>query len=181
MTRTLKWISAVIALLALAFIAYRLSLPAEAKLSPQETVLFEKNGLRIEVTYGRPWKKDRKIFGELVPYGKVWRTGANEATVFISNHDLVVDGKKLRAGKYSLWTIPQPDKWIVIFNSKMYPWGVNFEEQALREAAFDAIAVEIPVETTPELTEQFAITIEDLAKPELVMKWEHTMVRVPLK
>jgi hypothetical protein len=69
------------------------------------------------------------IFGGLVPYGEVWRTGANEATTFTTNQDLLVDGSFLAAGKYTLWTIPGPESWKVIFNSKMYPWGIDTDKK----------------------------------------------------
>ncbi len=96
--------------------------------SPEETVTYEENSLDLEVFYNRPYKKDRVIFGGLVPYGQVWRTGANEATTFSTNEDLLIDGSTLEAGKYTLWTIPMENSWKVIFNSKMYPWGINLDQ-----------------------------------------------------
>src|SRR5690606_27808014 len=119
--------------------------------SPEDIVLYEENSLELEVFYNRPYKKDRVIFGELVPYDVVWRTGANEATTFTTNKDLLVDGSYLPAGKYTLWTIPGEETWKVIFNSKMYPWGIDSEMKAYREAEFDVLVLEVPVQNMNEV------------------------------
>ena len=89
------------------------------KHSPEVTEIYEKDGLNIEIFYSSPAKKDREIFGALVPYNEVWRTGANEATTFTTNKDLLIDGQTLPAGEYTLWTIPGEKSWQIIFNSKM--------------------------------------------------------------
>jgi hypothetical protein len=115
----------------------------------------------------------------LEPYGKVWRTGANEATTFTTNKDLTIGGKNLPAGKYTLWTIPNKEKWTVIFNSKMYSWGVSFGG-ASREAAADVLQVEVPVETLPAVQEQFLISFDE-AVPAMVLAWDMTKITVPLK
>ena len=95
------------------------------RLSPKDTVEFKLNDLKLEVFYNRPYKKERKIFGALVPYNEVWRTGANEATTFETNSTLDINGMPLVAGKYTLWTVPKDSTWTVIFNTKQYKWGVN--------------------------------------------------------
>ena len=77
----------------------------------------------ISVNYSSPAVKGRTIWGDLVPYGKVWRTGANEATVFETSGDLVINGQKLPAGKYGLFTIPGEKEWTIIFNSVWEQWG----------------------------------------------------------
>src|SRR6056297_2810384 len=82
--------------------------------SPEDTVTYQKDDLTLEVFYNRPYKKDRQIFGGLVPYGEVWRTGANEATTFFTSKDILVDGSLLPAGEYTLWTIPMESSWKVI-------------------------------------------------------------------
>ena len=93
------------------------------RLSPKDTVKFELNDLKLRVFYNRPFKKNREIFGALVPYNQVWRTGANEATTFETNNGLDIDNMHLPAGKYTLWTVPKDSVWTVIFNSKQttYP------------------------------------------------------------
>jgi len=149
--------------------------------SPEDISLYEEASLKLEVFYNRPYKKDRVIFGNLVPYGEVWRTGANEATTFYSNEDLLVDGSFLKAGTYTLWTIPMKDSWKVIFNSKMYPWGIDLDKKAYRDPAFDVLTLEIPV-TQPEIIlEQFSIFFEK--SNEIVflkLAWDQTLVSIPL-
>jgi hypothetical protein len=77
--------------------------------SPEEQIEYKQDDLQIVVFYNRPYKKGREIFGALVPFGKVWRTGANEASTFETNQDLQFKGKTLKKGRYSLWTIPELD------------------------------------------------------------------------
>lgn len=149
--------------------------------SPEETVHYAKDGLAIDITYCRPYKKGRKIFGGLVPYDQVWRTGANKPTTFTTNQDLTIDGKTLQAGKYTLWTMPHADKWEVFFNRKMYNWGINMDGKASRDPEEDAVAVTVPVEALPEVLEQFTISVEDAKVPTLVFAWDKTKVSVTLR
>ena len=150
--------------------------------SPEDIVLYEEDSLELEVFYNRPYKKDREVFGALVPYGEVWRTGANEATTFYTNKDLLVDGSFLPAGKYTLWTIPGEESWKVIFNSKMYPWGIDTDKKAYRDAEFDSLVLEVPVQNMNEEMEQFSIYFEranDLVI--LNLAWDQTRVTLPLQ
>ena len=149
--------------------------------SPEDISHYEEASLEMEVFYNRPFKKDRVIFGNLVPYGEVWRTGANEATTFYSNEDLFVDGSFLKAGTYTLWTIPMKDSWKVIFNSKMYPWGIDLDKKAYRDPDFDVLTIEIPVTQPDTILEQFSIYFEkanDLVF--LKLGWDQTLVVIPL-
>lgn len=149
--------------------------------SPEDISHYEEASLKLEVIYNRPYKKDRIIFGNLVPYGEVWRTGANEATTFYSNEDLLADGSFLKAGTYTLWTIPMKDSWKVIFNSKMYPWGIDLDKKASRDPAFDVLTLEIPVTQPDIILEQFSIYFEkanDLVF--LKLGWDQTLVAIPL-
>ena len=110
----------------------QLSLP---RLSPQAMVTQTVGITEIEITYCRPGVKGRIIWGELVPYDKIWRTGANEATTISFSTDVMVNGNKLVKGKYSLFTIPTQTEWTVIFNKQPDIWGIgNYkeEEDALR-------------------------------------------------
>ena len=150
--------------------------------SPEDMVSYTQGDLKLEVFYNRPYKKGREIFGNLVPYNEVWRTGANEATTFETNKDIMVDGSLLEAGKYTLWTIPMENSWKVIFNDKMYPWGINLEEDAYRDPEFDALVLEVPVRELKKTQEQFTITFDK--KNEFVflkLGWDNTLVRVPIK
>ena len=150
--------------------------------SPEDTVTFQEEDLQLEVFYNRPYKKNREIFGGLVPYNEVWRTGANEATTFTTSHDLLVDGSFLPAGKYTLWTIPMEDSWKVIFNSAMYPWGITVDKVPSRLPENDVLTVEIPVEKLETPVEQFTIDFQE-AHDFIFMNlaWDQTLVRVPLK
>lgn len=150
--------------------------------SPEDIVQYQEDSLELEVFYNRPFKKDRIIFGELVPYGEVWRTGANEATTFTTNQDLLVDGSLLKKGKYTLWTIPGEESWKVIFNSKMYPWGIDQDKKPSREPEFDALVIEVPTSNLERTMEQFSIYFEranDLIFMNL--SWDNTKVTFPLQ
>ncbi len=172
-----------LALLAAPFLfAFNPSTPVQKpKASPAATATYNKDGLKIEVNYSRPSKKGREIFGGLVPFDEVWRTGANAAATFETNKDLIVGGKTLPAGKYTLWTIPHEKTWEVIFNKKMYPWGTNEKGLASREADADVVSVTVPVEVLPELVEQFTIDVREDKVPMLVLAWDYMQVAVPLK
>lgn len=181
MKKILKWTGIVVGVLAVVlFGAYKYLQANTKKASPEATAEYKKDGTEISVFYCRPSKKGRVIFGGLEPYGKVWRTGANEATTFTTNKDLNIGGKTLPAGKYTLWTIPNKEKWTIIFNSKMYGWGVSFGGVASREASADVLQVDVPVEALPSVQEQFLISFDE-AVPAMVLAWDMTKVSVPLK
>ncbi len=111
----------------------------------------------ITITYSRPGVKGRKIWGGLVPYGKVWRTGANEATTFEVSDDVTIDGKPLPKGIYSLHTIPGPDQWTIIFNKVANQWGsFNYDESK------DALRVTAVPQKAP-FTEWMAFEIPSLS------------------
>ncbi len=149
----------------------------------------------VKIHYSRPYKRGREnIFGTkessaLVPFGEVWRTGANEATEITTTRDLTIGGKKLPAGTYSLFTTPGPESWTIHFNSKLglsgngyfYPETGKFEEVDL--APTEVMSVTAPVEALEEKDEvdQFTISFESKAAgTELVFTWIRTRVRVAL-
>jgi hypothetical protein len=150
--------------------------------SPEEKVSFNDGNLQIDVIYNRPFKKGRVIFGEneLVPFGKVWRTGANEATVFETNKALKFGDNTLAPGKYSLWTIPNETSWTIIFNSETGQWGVGFNGEANRKTENDVLSVDAPVVSIEKEFEQFTISIEESDDDlELTFIWDKTLVAVP--
>lgn len=153
------------------------------KYSPEEHITFEQDSLRIEVLYNRPYKKNRDIFGNLVPYGEVWRTGANEATTFKTNQDLLIEGSPLKAGKYTLWSIPNETSWVIIFNEKMYNWGVNFSDgKASRVEEFDVLKVEVPFSKNLKPIEQFTIYFdEQFGDINMFLAWDDIVVPMSLK
>lgn len=96
---------------------------AQPRLSPPQLAEVMLGTTKVALNYGAPSVRGRAIWGGLVQYGEVWRTGANEATTFEVSHDVLVNGQKLPAGKYALFTIPDPNEWTVIFNSQAQQWG----------------------------------------------------------
>ncbi|WP_159020500.1 DUF2911 domain-containing protein [Algibacter sp. L3A6] len=152
------------------------------RLSPKDTVKFELNDLELKVFYNRPYKKNRDVFGALVPFDKVWRTGANEATTFETNKPLEVKGMPLPAGKYTLWTVPKDSVWTVIFNTKQYSWGVDSEMKPMWDPNYDALSIEVPVRDLRKPVEQFTIAFDNSTDDLfLTMAWDVVKVSVPLK
>lgn len=148
--------------------------------SPEDEVVYHRGDLKVSILYNRPYKKGRLIFGGLVPYGKVWRTGANEATIFQTNKDLMIEGKRLPAGKYTLWTIPREDSWTVIFNSETGQWGINSEGEANHNPSMDVLDVDLPTVKQGKEFEQFTIMFEDVGSDaEMILIWNTTLVTVP--
>ena len=148
--------------------------------SPEEKISFSQDSLNVDVFYNRPYKKGRQIFGGLVPYGKVWRTGANEATIFETNKALNFKGKTLKAGKYTLWTIPGEDAWSIIFNTEYGQWGINYDGEANRNPAKDILSIEVPAVQQEREFEQFTISFEKTGEDaEMVLIWDKTLVAVP--
>ncbi len=151
-------------------------------LSPKDTVEFSLNDLKLEVFYNRPSKRDRDIFGGLVAYNKVWRTGANEATTFETNQPLKIGDDYLAVGKYTLWTVPGENFWEVIFNSKQYEWGVDDAMKPMRDPKFDVINIKVPVEKLTNTVEQFTIAFDNSTDNlSLTMAWDDVKIVVPLK
>lgn len=150
--------------------------------SPESEVVFNDGPFRMSVFYNRPFKKGRKIFGELVPYGKVWRTGANEATVFSVNRPVTIGGQRLKGGKYSLWTIPDSMQWTIIFNSEYGQWGVNSNMEANLNPKRDELKVDVPVTRHPQIVEQFTIElIKSDGMAEMILMWDDLRVTIPFE
>lgn len=148
--------------------------------SPEEIVNFQDKNLTIKLFYNRPYKKGREIFGGLVPYGMVWRTGANEATTFETNLELQIEGKTLPRGKYTLWTIPAEETWTIIFNSEFGQWGVNSQGVANRDPQRDVLTIQVPAVKQDKVFEQFTISFDKVGEEaEMVLIWDTTLVAVP--
>jgi len=148
--------------------------------SPEDQIEYKQDGLEVRVFYNRPYKKGRDIFGSLVPFDKVWRTGANEASTFETNKDLSFEGQTLKKGKYTLWSIPGQDVWTVIFNSEYGQWGIGPDGEANRDPNRDVLKINVqPVQTQREF-EQFTISFEKVGEEaEMVLIWDKTLVAVP--
>ena len=146
----------------------------ETKPSPMAIAATKVDDAYIKIVYSQPQKRDRKIFGALVPYSKVWRLGANEATEITLTQDMTFAGQKLPAGTYSMYAIPEKDQWTLIFNSALGEWGAyNYDESK------DVIRLEVPTQKTDETYQPFTMMFnEDGTK--LTMMWDNTKVVVPV-
>ena len=125
------------------------------------------DGVKIMVMYGQPSARGRKIMGELVPYKKVWRTGANATTSIVFTGDVMIGGKKVSQGKYGLYTIPGETEWTIIIN-KAIKWGADDYKESE-----DVARVIVPASKTSAFVEAFTISVE---KDQVVLKWENTQV-----
>jgi hypothetical protein len=139
-------------------------------LSPQETVKGVVDGSNVEIVYCRPSARGRKMLGGVEPYGKVWRTGANAATTISFDKDVTVEGKALPAGKYALFTIPNENEWVIIFNKKYDTWGAYDYEKNKGE---DALQVTVKAGKAKAFVETFTMGIE---KNQVNLQWENTAV-----
>jgi len=134
------------------------------------------DGKTITVDYSSPRAKGRKIFGGLVPYGEVWRTGANEATTFVTTADVMVGGTHVPAGSYTIFTIPNKDKWTLVISKKTGEWGTNYPgpENDLARIAMKASAL-------PAAAENFTIAFDKTSGGcVLRMDWETTRASVDI-
>ncbi len=131
----------------------------------------------IRVTYSRPAKAGREVFGKLVPYGKVWRVGANEAPEIKFYQDVTIGGKKLPAGTYALLTIPNEKEWTLIFSSDLDQWGAYSYNEAL-----DLARVTAPVQKSETVLESFSIQFakKDAKNAVMYLGWDTTVVAVPV-
>ncbi|HXB22780.1 MAG TPA: DUF2911 domain-containing protein [Candidatus Solibacter sp.] len=145
--------------------------------SPPGTAEVTLKGKKITIDYSRPSMKGRKIVGELVPYGKVWRTGANEATTLTTDADLNIGGTNVPAGKYTLYTLPSEGTWKLIINKQTGQWGTVYDEsQDLARVDLKKSALQSPIE-------QFTISCnkKNDSTADLVLQWETTELSVPVK
>ncbi|WP_372633475.1 DUF2911 domain-containing protein [Fodinibius sp.] len=141
-------------------------------------VLHHPSDTYIKIIYGQPYKRDRDIFGQLVPYDNIWRTGANEATELTTTHDIRFAGEKLEAGTYSLFTIPREDEpWTVILNGELGLWG-DFDYQQ----EHDVLRVDVPAEQKESVAEAFTIQFSDVVddSTNIMLQWDQTEVRIPI-
>lgn len=146
--------------------------------SPKQVIEQQFSMSKISVDYGRPAVKGRKIFGELVPYNKVWRAGANEATKITFGQNVNFGGKMVMAGNYSLFVVPQEKEWKVILNSNANQWGAYTYDEKLNIAE-----VTVPFQKLNDKQESFEITFQPLDdhSTNLVMKWDMTQAKVLIK
>ena len=126
------------------------------------------------MSYGRPYKKGRVIFGDLEKYGKVWRTGADEATEITFTKDAKVAGQPVKAGTYTLFTIPNQNEWTIILNSQLKQWGAYSYDKHKDK---DVLQVKVPAKKLDKVVEQHTIRFNDKG---MIIEWDQTQVEVPI-
>ncbi len=136
--------------------------------SPPATLNTTVDGLNIMIDYSQPAVNGRTLGKDIAPYGKVWRTGANEATAFTINRDVKIEGQDLKAGKYTLFSIPGEDEWTLIFNRQTGQWGTRYDE------AQDALRVKVKPAKAPNFAERMTFSHDNGA---VALHWADTMVR----
>lgn len=133
--------------------------------------------LLARIIYSRPQKNDREIFGALIPYNEIWRLGANEATEIDVFQDVYINGKKLPKGRYTMYAIPNPASWTIIFNKDTDSWGAFKYNQKN-----DVLRVEVPVQKLAQPADAFTIDFNRASYgADLTMAWDDVIVALPLK
>jgi hypothetical protein len=147
--------------------------------SPAASFEQEVGSGKIKITYSRPLVRGRKIFGELVPFDKLWRNGASDCTVITTSEDISFGNNVLKAGSYSIFSIPSINEWTIIVNSDTTLHGeTGYDEKK------DIMRFKVPLEKSPNFYETFTIELNDInSKGEAFLKilWENTMVKIPVK
>lgn len=180
MKKVLIILLGVVAVLIMAFFGLR---SYTKRHSPDAVASYDKDGLKIDVKYCQPSKKNRVIFGGIVPYNKVWRTGANEVTEITFNKDVIVGDKRVKAGAYALFSIPNEKEWTIILNSGNRTflgnrnWGTQYDSEK------DITRVRASMQETDSITENFTIRIADGKNKGALMNlvWDKTQINVPIK
>ena len=147
--------------------------------SPMDLAMYkDKDDAAVaRVIYSRPQKRNREIFGKLIPYGEVWRTGANEATELTLYKDMKVADAVVKAGTYTLYTIPGETEWTVILNNKTNTWGAY--EYTDKE---DKVRIKVPVRQAPNTIESLSMAFQESNKgADLLIGWDDSYVKVPFE
>lgn len=148
------------------------------RLSPIAIASYKKGDTYIKITYGQPFKRNREIFGALVPYNQVWRTGANEATEITITKDVKVGNQILKAGTYTIFTIPNPDEWTIIFNKSVGLWGAYDYEKVKSQ---DVLQIKAKVSQTKDMYEAFTIKLTEAPYGvDMEFIWDRTKVTLPI-
>lgn len=150
------------------------------KASPFTTLSQDVGLVNIKVAYSRPAVRGRKIFGDLVPYGRIWRVGANESTKITFGNDVIINGSTLQKGTYALYAFPEADSWEVVFHKNTAHWGDGREDY---NPAEDALRVQVAPVTSADFQENFFIGFDSIGhnSAQMVWHWAHTQVRVPIQ
>jgi len=173
----------VLTIIAMCSLALLITIPATAqersndgaKASPNAAVSQTIGTTQVSLTYGRPSVNDRDIFGGLVPYDTVWRTGANESTAITFSDDVLIEGERVEAGTYSLYTLPGEDMWSIIINDKL-SWGTQYDMNE------DVLRVEVEPEESSTM-EQMMIYFENISADSghMIIHWADTRLAVQIE
>lgn len=151
---------------------------AQQKLaSPRDTTRATIGGAAVLIDYGRPSRRNRVIFGELVPWDQVWRTGANAATTLVTDRDLTIGGTAVPAGTYTLYTLPSRTGAKLIINKQHGQWGTDYDVQQ------DLARLDLATKPLADAVEQFTIALEPKGKTDGVLRlsWEKTAWEIPIQ
>ncbi|MBE7173232.1 MAG: DUF2911 domain-containing protein [Williamsia sp.] len=146
--------------------------------SPPDSTTGKIGNATISVNYGSPSLKGRKLGTDLAPYNKIWRAGANEATIFQTDKNIKVEGKDLPAGKYSLFITPTENEWQFTFNSETGQWGIKRSGEANLDPAKNVLTVSAKTKKSASANERL---VYQVTKSGLVVKWENTEVPLSIK
>lgn len=183
MLKKIAWVIGALILVVAGYVGY-LMLTTKSH-SPAAIAEFKDGDFSIQVKYSQPYKKGRLIFGReedgaLVPYGMKWRTGANEATEISISSDISIDGTVLKAGRYSLYTIPGEELWTVAFNSKLDYWGAGMSDPF--DETQDVLRVNAQVSANDSEVEQFTISFTPAdSLINMNFFWDKTRVTLPMQ
>ncbi len=149
------------------------------KASPAAMVAQEVGFATIKIDYSRPATRGRKIFGDLVPYGRIWRVGANESTKISVDTEVAVSGNKLPAGTYALYAFPEEDEWEIVFHNNTSHWGDGRKKYNPEEDAFRII---VQPQETQSYQENFLIAFDSISHntATLVLHWAQTKITIPI-
>ena len=148
------------------------------KASPATVAEGTIKGAKVQIKYSSPAVKGRKIWGELVPFDKVWRAGANEATTFETDKPLTIQGKTLPAGKYSIYALPGEKEWKVMFNSAVGQWGITRGGETTEDATKDVVVATVKPSKSKEFNERLLYVITGNG---FTINWENVTVPVMFK
>jgi len=162
----------------LALVGFMTSTIVYAQKSPPAKAEGKIGSASISIAYSSPSVKGRKIWGDLVPYGKAWRAGANEATTFQTDKDITVEGKSLKAGKYSVFIVPAENEWEFIFNSETGQWGIKKGGDANFDPAKNTITFKVKPAKSASAVEQLTYTVTEKG---FKFGWENMEAHVKIK
>jgi hypothetical protein len=174
--RRMRKISIFMAIYFLALAAGAIPCEAQVISPPAKAACKFADGKSVAVNYSSPRMRGRKIFGDLVPFGEVWRAGADDATSFVPNVDVTVGGKNVPAGRYTIFTLPAQTKWTLIISKKIGEWGIPYPG-----AQFDFARMQMNVSKLPSPLENFTISFDQTGTScTMKLDWETTRASIDI-